>query len=193
MPLAALAPIAGVIGAVAAVGGTAFSVMNGISTASQQKRAMQQAQQAQADQQRIEQARANAAAQRERLQQQREARIRRANVINATANTGAGMAGTSGVVGATSSIQSQLGANIGYINQAQSFALQISAANQREQDAASSYQTAGSNGAAWQSIFSSTSHLGSIGASLFGNGRIGVKQAGLSAGGGGTFPNFFAE
>ncbi|HVW64131.1 MAG TPA: hypothetical protein VHB01_03880 [Nitrosospira sp.] len=194
MPLAALAPIAGVVGAVAAVGGTAFSVLNSISTASKQKKALQQAQNAQAEQQRIQQAQANAAAQRERLQQQREARIRRANVINSTVNTGAGLGGTSGLSGAESSIQSQFGQNIGIINQTQSFASQISAANQREQDAASTLRRAESSGAAWQSIFSSTSHLGSIGANLFGNGKwSGGKKAGWQFAGGGNLPNFFDD
>lgn len=190
MPLAAIpVGIAAGIGAAAAVAGTAVSIIGGMSAASKQKKAMQQAQAAQAEQQRIQQAQADAAAQRDRIQQQREARIRRAAVINSTANTGAGFAGTSGLVGAESSIQSQLGYNIGTINQTQSFAAQISAANQREQDALGKYQKAGATGAAWQGIGSGLAQLGSIGSNLFGGG----KQTGLALGGGGTFPNFFAD
>jgi hypothetical protein len=183
MPLAAIpVAVSAAVGAAAAIGGAAFSVIGGLSQASKQKKAMRQAQAAEAEQQRIQQAQADAAAQRERIQQQREARIRRASVINATANTGAGFSGTSGLVGAESSIQSQLGYNIGTINQTQSFAAQISAANQREQDALGAARKAETTGQAWQNIGSSIFHVGSIGSKRFG----GAQGAGM------TFPNFFA-
>lgn len=96
----------------------------------------------------------NVQATRERIQAAREARIKRAQILASTSNMGLG-AGTSGVAGATSSVQSQLGANIGTSNVLTGFAEKASQYSQRAADAAS-------KGAMWQSI-------GNIGGTIFSN------------------------
>jgi hypothetical protein len=60
---------------------------------------------------------ADAQTAREKRGQVREARIRRAEVISQAEATGA--SGSSGEMGATSSIQSQLGSNLGHLNYVQ--------------------------------------------------------------------------
>lgn len=180
-------PIA-VVAAIAAVAGTVGSIAMQQGAASKQKKAVRQAQDAQRETQRIEQVRADASAQRERISQQREARIRRAQVLSSSQGAGIGF-DSSGVQGATGSITSQFGANLGYINQAQGFANQISNSNQREQDAMAKAQKAQAGGQMWQSIFSGVSGLGKT-VSGFGGGGV---AAGLKAGGGNTFPNFFEK
>jgi len=93
---------------------------------------------------------------RKRTQAVREARIKRAMIENAATTQGVG---GSGLSGGTSSVASQMGANIGYSNQMQSFGAQASAANQRAADAgasASMWQGIGSLAGSmtnWQSIF----------------------------------------
>lgn len=72
-------------------------------------------------------------AQRARIQQVREARIRRAQVLSSGTNAGLGT-GTSGIGGAVGSIASQMGENIGTINQQQTFAQETSAALQQSAD-----------------------------------------------------------
>jgi len=102
-------------------------------------------------------------AQRERIQQVREARIKRSAIVASAGNVGIG-AGTSGVSGSTSSIGSQASANIGSINQQQTFAADASAANQQAADASAAFQIAGAEGnvaaAKWQAV-------GAIGSSVF--------------------------
>lgn len=85
---------------------------------------------------------AQVAAQRERLQAMREARIKRAQILSS-----AGVQGVSGsgVQGSVSSIGSQLGANIGYMNVQEGFAQAASMANQQAANAMSS-------AASWQAI-----------------------------------------
>lgn len=95
---------------------------------------------------------ANAEAQRARIQQVREARIRRAQVIGATATTGMGF-GSSGVGGAVGSISSQMGGNIGAINEQQTFAQETSNALQDATDAGLKAQQWQMIGNASQSIF----------------------------------------
>jgi hypothetical protein len=86
----------------------------------------------------------------------REARIKRAMIENSATTQGVG---GSGLSGGTSSVASQMGSNIGYSNQMQSFGAQASAANQRAADAgasASMWQGIGSLAGSmtnWQSIF----------------------------------------
>lgn len=77
---------------------------------------------------------ANVEAQRARIQQVREARLRRAQVVSAAEGSGLGT-GTSGVGGAVGSIASQMGSNIGTINQQQTFAEETSVALQKSADA----------------------------------------------------------
>lgn len=179
-----IAVVAAVVGIGAAIGGTVMQM----GAAKKQRRAIQRSVQAQQDQNRIEQARANVQAQRERVQQVREARIRRAQVISAAGNAGVGVTGgTSGMVGATSSIQSQLGQNLGTLGQMQSFGAQLSAANQREAQAQSDFAAAGAEGQMWQSIFGAVGKVAGA-AGAFGGG---MQGAGLEAGGGNTFKSIF--
>ena len=79
----------------------------------QQAQATRSQRKASAAQQRI----ADAQTAREKRGQVREARIRRAEVISQAEATGA--SGSSGEMGATSSIQSQLGSNLGHLNYVQ--------------------------------------------------------------------------
>lgn len=170
-----IAVVAAVVGVAASVGGTVMQMQ----AAKKQRKAMQRSQDAQLEQNRIEQARANVQAQRERVQQVREARIRRASVISGAGNAGVGVGtGTSSMTGATSSIQSQLGNNLGTLGQMQSFGQQLSAANQREANAASDYITAGAQGAMWQSIFGAVGKVAGTAGSFAG----GMKGAGFQTG-----------
>lgn len=179
-----IAIVAAVVGVAAGIGGAVMQAK----AAKQQKKAMQRSQDAQLEQNRIEQARANVQAQRERVQQVREARIRRASVISSAGNAGVGVGtGTSGLSGATSSIQSQLGQNLGTLGQMQSFGEQLSVANQKEAQAQSDYITAGAQGQMWQSIFGAVGQVANT-ASSFGGG---LKGAGTKAGGGNTFKSIF--
>ena len=83
-------------------------------------------------------------AQRERIRAVREARIQRATMETGAGAAGVGM-GSSGVVGAASSMASQLGANIGAQNVQRGFAQIASQANQAAANAAA-------KGAQWQAI-----------------------------------------
>jgi hypothetical protein len=94
------------VAATIAAVGAAASIHQGRQAAKAQRKAG-------AAQQRI----ADAQTARERRGQVREARIRRAEVISQAEATGA--SGSSGAMGATSSIQSQLGSNLGHINYVQ--------------------------------------------------------------------------
>lgn len=99
-------------------------------------------------------------AQRERIKQAREARIRRAQVVSSTGNEGLGFGGTSGNVGAVSSLDSQFASNIGYINQREGFANEISGYNIASADAGSDLFSAQANAQRWQQI-------GNLGDSIF--------------------------
>jgi hypothetical protein len=119
-----------------------ISAIAGVVGASKQKKiAKRQARAAEAqaaaekERQRIEQVRADVNARKERRQQLREARIRRAQVLSASANAGA--LGASTTTGAIGGINTQFGANIGQINEAQGFGQAISTQN----EAAAAQQT----------------------------------------------------
>lgn len=114
--------------AVAAVGAVA-TVYSGQQQAKATKKAAAVAREATAAQGRA----SSVEAQRARIQQVREARIRRAQVLSSGTNAGLGT-GTSGIGGAVGSIASQMGENIGSINQQQTFADQTSAALQQAAD-----------------------------------------------------------
>lgn len=126
----------------------------------QAAKAQKQATAAQMEAQAAQQRGASVAAQRERIKTVREARIARANVLAGGMGMGFG-SDTSGIVGATSSIQSQMGSNIGYINQQETFAAQASEANR--QAAGFTSQAIGHQAKAqqWQAI-------GSLASSAFG-------------------------
>lgn len=112
-----------------------ISAVAGVVGASKQKKiAKRQARAAEAqaaaerERQRIEQVRADVSARKERQQQLREARIRRAQILSASANAGA--LGASTTTGAVGGINTQFGFNIGQINEAQGFGQAISTQNE---------------------------------------------------------------
>lgn len=121
--------------------------------AGQQADAQRKAEQARSRQSEVE-------AQRQRIQQIREGRVRRAQVISSTGNEGLGFSGTSGSVGATAGITSQVASNIGNINQSQGFASEISTYNIQAGQAGADMAQAQANGAMWQKI-------GGVGDSIF--------------------------
>lgn len=102
---------------------------------------------------------AKVSAQKERIKSLREARIARARVLSSAATEGVG-AQSSGVSGATSSITSQFGSNIGTINQAQTFGEQASAANSRA-------ASAGADIASHQALAQQWQMIGNLGQSAF--------------------------
>lgn len=99
----------------------------------------------------MQQKSANVQAQRSRVQQLREARIARARVLSSAANMGIGAAST-GVSGAVSSIESQMGANVGAINVTQTFAEAASSASQRAASWGSVAQEKTAVAAQWQGL-----------------------------------------
>jgi len=126
----------------AGAGATAYSAYAGAEAAQDQADAQKEsiaAQQRSSDYQ----------AQRARIQAVRESRIRQAQMTAGAGQAGIGFE-SSGVVGAQSSLASQLGSTIGASNVVQGFAGQASAANQRAADAAAT-------GAMWQAIGSVSS------------------------------------
>lgn len=181
-----IAVVAGTIGLGAAVGSTVM----GISAANKQKKAMSHMYEANQEAARIERARHAVMAQRDRVQQVREARIRRAQVISSAGNAGLSLAGgSSGISGATSSIQSQMGNNLGTLGSMSSFAQQLSLANQRSADAQSDYYKAGAQGQMWQSIFGAVGQVAGGVSDFMG---AGSKDGQASIGGGNDFKSIFA-
>jgi|SRR5687768_7440561 len=179
-----IAVVAGLVGIGASIGSTVM----GISAANKQKKAVQRQVAAQQEQNRIERARQAVLNQRERVGQVREARIRRAQVIAGAGNAGIGVTGgSSGVSGATSSIQSQLGYNLGTLGSMSSFAEQLSASNQREADAQADFFNAGAKGQMWQSIFGAVGHV----AGAVGEFAGGAKSGATSWAGGNTHKSIF--
>ncbi len=132
-----------VLAAAAAV--TAVAAVGGAISAQKQASAQKDAIKAQ-------QRSASVQAAAERVKAIREARIARAAMISESGKSGVGFE-SSGVIGAESSIGSQLGANIGMQNVQLGFADMASKANQRAASAAS-------QGAMWQAV-------GSISGSIF--------------------------
>lgn len=113
---------------------------------------------------------ANVKAQQERIKAVREARIARAQLISGATTAGLGV-GTSGVAGGVSSIASQMGANIGGINVAQTFSQQASAANQQAATLSGDIARTQATAAQWQM-------LSSVGSTIFkSNSGASVAQA----------------
>ena len=122
------------IGLAIAAASAGFAIKGSLDQAKAQKkqaRAARKAQEAQAEAQRIQQVRADLQARKQKRQQLREARLRRAQVIQANVNAGGGSLGSSTLEGALGGINTQFGRNVGGINEAQGFAAQISAQNDK--------------------------------------------------------------
>lgn len=120
----------------------AISAGTSVASAVGQYRSGQEAAAAQEKAQEAQSRATQVSAQRERLQALREARIKRAQIQSLAGVQGVG---GSGVQGAVSSIGSQLGANIGYMNVQEGFAQQASQANIQASQAMA-------EGATWQAI-----------------------------------------
>ena len=121
------------IAAITAAVGTGVSVSESRQAAKQQRKA-----------QKLSQRRADLEAARARREQVREARIRRAEIISRS--TAVGGAGSSAEAGATGSVQSQLGANLGFLGRTQQLSRGISQASGRAAQAQSRAATAGAIG-----------------------------------------------
>lgn len=128
----------------------------------QQTAALQQQTAAQKEAAGIQQRAANVQSQQERIKQLREARVARARVLSSALNMGVGVAST-GVSGATSSISSQYGANVGSINVAQTFAEGTAAAQQRAADFGSQAATYGARASAKMAEASQWQQLSQMG------------------------------
>lgn len=134
-----------------AVGMGAASMYMQHEAGQQAKGASERQAQAQREGQQAQERMAEVEAQRSRIAQTREARIRRAQIIASGTRGGLGV-GTSGITGATGSITSQAGSNIGTIGQTQTFAGQVSAANQRAATEQSNIFSAQTTGQFWQGV-----------------------------------------
>lgn len=143
------------------------------------KKAMRQMQAAQEQQNKIQSARAQAEAHRERIRLQREARMRKAQVISGASNAGIGL-GSSGVSGATGSIQSQLGAGLGTLGQMQSFSTMLGEQNQLFAEGQYKLQKAEMQAQMWDQIGSTAMQLGMAAAGAMG-GPAGMAMASKGA------------
>ena len=119
------------------------SLIGGLINAGKQKkaakrsaRAEQQRIKAEREKQRISQLRADVQVRKERQKTFREARLRRAQVLQAGVNAGAGFQGST-LQGALGGISSNLGASVGALNEAQGFSQDISTQNEKAADAQS--------------------------------------------------------
>ena len=98
-------------------------------------------------------------AQRERIAQQRQARIRQGQLVGQAGAGGVGLAGTSGFTGASSSIASQLGTNIGNIGVAQGFAQEQSGYNIAAAQQATTAGQATASAAGWNQMATLASNV----------------------------------
>lgn len=146
------------------------------------KKAMRRIAEAQEQANKIQAARANVEAHRDRIKLQREARIRRAQVVAGAANAGVGLS-SSGVEGATGSIQSQFGAGIGTLGTMLGFSEQLGAANQELAQGQFQLQKAQQTEQLWNTVGSSVMSVGIAAAGALG-GPAGMAMAGA---GGNTF------
>jgi len=141
----------------ASMGGLALQGVGMVkaNAAAQQMQESEQARVAAANEVQASQERqSNLNAQRARISQIREMNIRRGNILASTVRSGTGATGTSAVIGSGGSLTSQLGANIGFINQTQSFASEQSAGNVTAANAASATYQASNEATGWTSLAS---------------------------------------
>lgn len=129
------------------------------------KKAMRRIAEAQEQANKIQAARANVEAHRDRIKLQREARIRRAQVVAGAANAGVGLS-SSGVEGATGSIQSQFGEGIGTLGTMLGFSERLGATNQEVAQGQFQLQKAQQTEQLWNQVGSTALSLagGAVGA-----------------------------
>lgn len=135
-----------------------FSAMQQIKQSKQAKKRRK----AEEEAQRVAQVRADVEARKERRKQLREARIRRAQVIQANINSGGGIS-SSVTQGAIGGINTQFGSNIGAINESQGFSRRISTANEQAASAQSKINQAQSN-------IQVSNTIGNVGSGIFDRG-----------------------
>lgn len=149
-----MGPAAAPIMAAATVIGTAYSIYQG----RQAQKSQEEAAEAQKQQATVEQNMANLKAEKQKQQQIRTARTERAEVLNLGATRG--VQGSSGVAGGMSSIQSQAGANLGYMNQQQGMSNSASLWGMRSADAQSRANKYQSSSQMWGQVGSAAGQLG---------------------------------
>ena len=159
------------------------SIVSGFSAAGaakKQAKALRAKEAADKEANRVDKKRNALKTQRTKIQALREARIKRAQIIQGTANAGAKMSGTSSATGATGSITSQYGQNIGQLNQFVGFGDRLSALSQQSADALSKYNRIGAKHAAFAGMMSGIGSFGDAVGSLAmgGMGATGAKAAG---------------
>lgn len=149
----------GVIGAVASVAATAYSYYRQQEAQEDaekfQKLAYRDQREARSQQEAMNASRSA----RDTRSQIREERIRRARIIQASVNTG--VSGSSGEIGSTGGLATQLGSNLGFMNGQQAGAQRISGLGQNAADFLSASQNKINDANQWGQI-------GGLGLSIFG-------------------------
>lgn len=134
-------------------------IMTAVATVKQQE-AASDARKEQKKQRQEQQAVNAEQAAREKRQQIREERIRRAQILQASENTG--VAGSSGEMGATGNLSTQLSANLGFTSGQQRHASNMSIFQQKEADALGRGQMWAGVGNISSSIFSASGGFGAF-------------------------------
>lgn len=133
--------------------GLAVSAAGTVASVSKQREAQQSQRQAAEEQRKVraeQKAQLASEAANERRQQIREERVRRAQVIQASENTG--VAGSSGEMGAVGNLATQLGTNIGFNVGSIARANRISEASQNAADLLGSAQNSLTKANTWGSV-----------------------------------------
>ena len=157
------------------------SGVSGAKAAKKQARELRIKETAEKESNRVDKKRNALKTQRERISSLREARIKRAQIIQQTANSGAMFGGTSSATGATSSVASQLGQNMGMLNQFEGFGDRLSALSQQSADALSKYNRIGAKQAAFAGMMKGIGGIADAAVSAFGGmSAIGGATAGGS-------------
>lgn len=158
-----------------------FSGIDGVKAAKKQKKALELKERVDRESNRVDKKKNALTLQREKISSLREARIKRAQIIQGTVNAGARYSGTSSAMGATGSITSQYGQNIGMLNQFEGFGDRLSVLSQQSADALSKYNRIGAKHAAFAGMMSGIGKFGdAVGSLAFG----GMAGAGGTAAGG---------
>ena len=164
------------------------SGITGASAAKKQAKALRVKEAADREANRVDKKKNALKTQRTKIASLREARIKRAQIIQGTANAGARLGGTSSATGATGSIISQYGQNIGMLNQFEGFGDRLSALSQQSADALSKYNRIGAKQAAFSGLMSGIGGGLDMAASFAAGGMgAGTGGAGLGAGAKGGF------
>ena len=160
-----------------------FTGIDGMKAAKKQKKALELKERVDREANRVDKKKNALTLQREKISTLREARIKRAQIIQGTANAGARFSGSSSATGATGSITSQYGQNIGMLNQFEGFGDRLSVLSQQSADALSKYNRIGAKHAAFAGMMSGIGKFGDAVGSLMVGGMAGA--GGAAAGGSG--------